>query len=118
MPQHIIDMYLCKDGKTIHNSSEYEWSQDGDNSMNATFRNRDLRLLETVAPPYKVIPSADNTSWEYTSDPKDREFMDIMGITRYTGFGGGNGDELVCCYIERNASLLHQQWRTRFPRSP
>lgn len=25
MPQHIIDMYLCKDGKTIHNSSEYEW---------------------------------------------------------------------------------------------
>ena len=63
MPQHIIDMYLCKDGKTIHNSSEYEWSQDGDNSMNATFRNRDLRLLETVAPPYKVIPSADNTSW-------------------------------------------------------
>lgn len=23
----------------------------GDNSMNATFRNRDLRLLETVAPP-------------------------------------------------------------------
>ena len=92
MPQHIIDMYLCKDGKTIHNSSEYEWSQDGDNSMNATFRNRDLRLLETVAPPYKVIPSADNTSWEYTSDPKDREFMDIMGITRYTGFGGGNGE--------------------------
>jgi len=22
----------------------------------------------------------------------DREFMDIMGITRYTGFGGGNGE--------------------------
>ena len=49
MPQHIIDMYLCKDGKTIHNSSEYEWSQDGDNSMNATFRNRDPTEIEALA---------------------------------------------------------------------
>ena len=98
MPQHIIDMYLCKDGKTIHNSSEYEWSQDGDNSMNATFRNRDLRLLETVAPPYKVIPSADNTSWEYTSHPKDREFMDIMGITQVSGAEMGKPVNIKCSH--------------------
>ena len=80
MPQHIIDMYLCKDGKTIHNSSEYEWSQDGDNSMNATFRNRDPRMYHTIMPPYKVKDGkGDYSTWSYTSDPADREYIDIMG---------------------------------------
>lgn len=92
MPQHIVDMYLCSDGKTISNSPLYQWKQDGDNSMHATFRNRDRRLLETVAPPYRIIPKNSNDSFELTDDPKDREFMDIMGITHYTGYGGGNGE--------------------------
>ena len=92
MPQHIIDMYLCSDGKTISNSPLYQWKQDGDKSMHATFSNRDRRLLETVAPPYRVVPKNSNDSFDFTNDPKDREFMDIMGITHYTGYGGGNGE--------------------------
>ena len=60
--------------------------------MNATFRDRDLRLLETVAPPYKVIPSADNTSWEYTSDPlgcpleiSSKKLQQLNIVYRYHG---------------------------------
>lgn len=89
MPQHIVDMYLCTDGKPISTSTEYEWDKNGDKSMYATFRNRDRRLLETVAPPYKVINNG-NASWDYVEGK--REYMDILGVTTKTGYGGGNGE--------------------------
>lgn len=91
MPQHIVDMYLCQDGKTISNSNLYEWGKK-DKTMYSTFRNRDLRLLETVAPPYKVIRKENDTKWSFTDTPADREYMDILGYTTYTGYGGGNGE--------------------------
>ena len=88
MPQHIIDMYLCADGKPVSTSAQYEWGKT-DKTMYSTFRNRDRRLLETVAPPYEVV-NHKNVSWDYV-DGK-REYMDLLGVTRMTGYGGGNGE--------------------------
>ncbi len=77
LPQHIVDMYLCKDGKTISNSSLYA----GDKTMFATFRNRDPRLYHTCIPPYTVSAvKGDYASWSYTSAAADREYIDIMGV--------------------------------------
>lgn len=79
-----VDSYLCTDGKPISTSSVY----DGDQSMYDQFRNRDRRLYFTVIPPYKVagVNNASTQTWSYTSDPQDREYMDILaGIA-------GNGD--------------------------
>jgi len=76
MPQHIVDLYLCKDGKTIANSSLYE----GDKNMYATFRNRDPRLYHVVIPPYEVQKGGGQfPTWSYTDNPADREYIDIMG---------------------------------------
>ena len=91
MPQHILDMYLCQDGRPTSTSSVYEWGKT-DKTMYSTFRNRDYRLLETVAPPYQVTRQNNSLGWEYTSDPAHREYMDIMGVTEYTGYGGGKGE--------------------------
>jgi len=77
LPQHIVDMYLCKDGKTIANSSLYA----GDKDMFATFRNRDPRLYHTVIPPYNVkATKGDYPIWSFTGVAADREYIDIMGV--------------------------------------
>lgn len=77
LPQHIINMYLCKDGKTVSNSTHYA----GDKDMFATFRNRDPRLYHTCIPPYNVkATKGDYPSWSYTGLPADREYIDIMGV--------------------------------------
>lgn len=110
MPQHILDLYLCSDGKPISTSDKYEWGVT-DKTMNSTFRNRDFRLLETVAPPYKVIPGAGDTSWKNTEDAADKEFMDILGTTTYTGYGGGPGEagkHKVLPLMNWSASILKQ----------
>ena len=110
MPQHILDLYLCSDGKPISTSDKYEWGVT-DKTMNSTFRNRDFRLLETVAPPYKVIPGAGDTSWKNTEDAADKEFMDILGTTTYTGYGGGPGEagkHKVLPLMNWSAAILKQ----------
>lgn len=77
MPQHTVDMYLCKDGKTISNSALY----DGDKNMYATFRNRDPRMYHTIMPPFRVKPQkGDYSSWSFTDKAGDREYIDIMGV--------------------------------------
>lgn len=77
MAKHTVDMYLCKDGKTISNSPLYA----GDKSIYSTFRNRDPRMYHTIMPPYKVIPGkGDYSSWSFTNNPSDREYIDIMGF--------------------------------------
>lgn len=79
MTQEGVDLYLCKDGQSIANSELYE----GDKTPNATFRNRDPRLYHVVMPPYKVVSKQvtkdDPRTWEYTDNPEDREYIDIMG---------------------------------------
>ena len=46
MPQHTVDMYLCKDGKTIYHSPLY----DGDKDIYSTFRNRDPACIIPLCP--------------------------------------------------------------------
>ena len=76
MHQGTVDLYLCKDGKTISHSDQYQ----GDKDIYATFRNRDPRMYHTIMPPYKVKDGkGDYSTWSYTSDPADREYIDIMG---------------------------------------
>lgn len=80
-----IDSYLCTDGLPVKKSAVYE----GDKDVYAQFRNRDRRLYYTVVPPYKVKltgPVATSFEWEYTDDPKDREYIDFMEtISEKTG---------------------------------
>ena len=44
MHQGTVDLYLCKDGKTISHSDQYQ----GDKDIYATFRNRDPRMYHTI----------------------------------------------------------------------
>lgn len=79
LTQQVIDMYLCKDGKSINNSDLYA----GDKDMYATFRNRDPRLYHVVMPPYKVKKmdkGGDFKTWSYTDNEADQEYLKIMGL--------------------------------------
>ena len=83
MNQNTVDLYLMKNGLPIHNP---ESGYYGDQTMYDTFRDRDPRLYHTVIPPYRVeAGGADtpeenpNADWGYTSDPVEREYIDIMG---------------------------------------
>lgn len=82
MHARTIERYLCSDGKPISTSSVY----DGDATMNDEFRNRDLRLLYRVFPPYKVKRiNGNNVDWEFTDNPQDREYIDLMNNLDPTG---------------------------------
>lgn len=75
MHQATVDLYLCKDGKTIYNSAQYA----GDRDMYSTFRKRDPRMYHTIMPPYAVKDGkGDYPSWSYSSNPANREYIDIM----------------------------------------
>lgn len=69
-----VDMYLMKDGKTRWISSTF----GGDQNAYDEFRNRDTRLYFTIPPPYKVKMGKTNMLWEFTDEPKDREYIDLM----------------------------------------
>lgn len=84
MPQHIVDMYLTTNGLPITNANNTLYQ--GDDTPYKTFRNRDPRMYQTIMPPYKVIednspkdPSQGGRTWRYTTNPADREYIDIMG---------------------------------------
>ncbi|GAB3651702.1 RagB/SusD family nutrient uptake outer membrane protein [Echinicola sediminis] len=69
------DSYLMKDGQTRWNSPLFETDRD----PYAEFRNRDLRMLYTITPPFRVKPVPGNRlAWEYSDDAKDREYIDFM----------------------------------------
>lgn len=55
----MVDMYLCKDGKTIGRSSLFK----GDKSIFLECRNRDPRLLMTIVPPYFDTKSAKDVTY-------------------------------------------------------
>ena len=72
-----VDSYLCTDGRPVKTSTVYE----GDQDIYAQFRHRDRRLYYTVVPPYRVEltgPLATSFTWEYTDNPRDREYIDFM----------------------------------------
>ena len=72
--KRLVENYLCTDGKPVSTSKVYK----GDNTVYDEFENRDYRLYYTICPPYEVKLSSDRTSWEYTDNPQDRKFMDLM----------------------------------------
>ncbi|MDY5240025.1 RagB/SusD family nutrient uptake outer membrane protein [Bacteroides helcogenes] len=77
MNQNTVDMYLMKNGKPIMNDAS---GYHGNKDMYAAFRDRDPRLYHTVIPPYKVKSGkGDYTTWSYTANAADREYIDIMG---------------------------------------
>lgn len=69
------DQYLCLDGQTIHTSPLF----DGDQDPYDEFRNRDHRFYFNTPPPFRVDTGGKNQlTWEYDSDPKSREYIDLM----------------------------------------
>lgn len=70
-----VDQYLCLDGETIHTSDLFDGEQDAYDE----FRNRDHRLYFNTPPPFRVYTGGQNQlTWEYDSDPKSREYIDLM----------------------------------------
>ena len=69
-----IDMFLCKDGKTIWNSDLYQ----GDKNPYAEFKNRDTRILVMTPPPYKVNGDGTVDKWTHTGDPVHQEWFAEM----------------------------------------
>jgi len=69
-----VDLYLLKDGQTRYTSPMF----DGDTDPYKEFRNRDTRLYFTVPPPYKTIVNHPSYTWAHTTNPADREYIDLM----------------------------------------
>lgn len=69
-----VESFLCTDGRPISTSTVYA----GDKTMYNAFRNRDKRLYYTVVPPYKVVVTSAPSSWAYTSNPADAEYINLM----------------------------------------
>lgn len=105
MPQLTVDMYLCQDGKPISTSNVYEWGKK-DKSIYSTFRNRDLRLLETVAPPYKLSESSSTSTWDYPDDPAYREYIDLMGPNMVIGNPGEAGKHKVLPLVQWSGTIV------------
>jgi len=89
LSQDMVDMYLTKNGLPIKNAENTQYEGDS-HDIYDVFRNRDPRLYHTVTPPYKVkkagltandvYPAGSTKKWAYdTSDPKYREYIDLMG---------------------------------------
>ena len=89
LSQDMVDMYLTKNGLPIRNAENTQYEGDS-HDIYDVFRNRDPRLYHTVTPPYKVkksgitaedpLPEGSTGKWAYnTSDPKYREYIDLMG---------------------------------------
>ena len=77
MHQGTVDLYLCKDGKTISNSELYA----GDKDIYSTFRNRDPRMYHTIMPPYKVVDGkAQSNPVQVTRVNGGREFIVDEGL--------------------------------------
>ncbi|MCD7937019.1 MAG: RagB/SusD family nutrient uptake outer membrane protein [Tannerellaceae bacterium] len=78
-----VAAYLCQDGKPIYTSDLFEGDKTtGDADVYTEFRHRDHRLYYNVCPPYKInTPGATATDpalIEYTDDPRDIEYIELM----------------------------------------
>ena len=105
MPQLTVDMYLCQDGKPIATSDVYEWGKK-DKSIYSVFRNRDHRLLETVAPPYRLSSTSNASHWDYPEDPAYREYIDIMGPNMVIGNPGEPGKHKVLPLVQWSGTIV------------
>ena len=105
MPQLTVDMYLCSDGKPISTSEKYEWGKK-DKSIYSVFRNRDQRLLESVAPPYQLSSTSTPNSWDYPENEQYREYLDLMGVTKVISNPGEPGKHKVLPLMNWSASIV------------
>ncbi len=75
LTRRAIDLYLLKDGKTRWKSPLF----DGDKNPYDEFRNRDLRMLYSTVPPFRVTRLAESRfTWAYNPNPQNREYIDLM----------------------------------------
>ncbi len=102
MPKSTVDMYLCQDGKTITSSALYA----GDKTPYTTFRNRDLRMLLTVVPPYQLSKTSSTAAWDYPEDATYREYLDLMGTTKVIANPGEAGKNKVFPLMNWSASIV------------
>ncbi len=102
MPKRTVDMYLCQDGKPVTGSALYA----GDKTPYTTYRNRDLRMLETIAPPYQLSANSTVSSWDYPADPTYREYLDLMGTTKVIANPGEAGKHKVMPLMNWSASIV------------
>ncbi len=102
LPQSTVDLYLCQDGKTISNSSLYA----GYKTPYQTFRNRDMRMLQTITPPYQLSANSSTSSWDYPADPTYREYLDLMGTTKVIANPGEAGKNKVLPLMNWSASIV------------
>lgn len=83
VPKSAVESFLCTDGRPISTSTVYR----GDDSMYASFKNRDRRLYFTVTPPYSVkfinksitaqASNSDNL-WAFDAFPQHGAFVRLM----------------------------------------
>ncbi|MCX6299353.1 MAG: RagB/SusD family nutrient uptake outer membrane protein [Bacteroidetes bacterium] len=83
VPKSAVESFLCTDGRPISTSTVYQ----GDDSMYASFKNRDRRLYFTVTPPYSVkfinksitaqASNSDNL-WAFDAIPQHGAFVRLM----------------------------------------
>lgn len=77
MHKATVELYLTKNGLPIKNAANTQYW--GDKTMYDEFRDRDFRLLCRVTPPYRVTGAGNSQGiWGYTTDPKEREYIDYM----------------------------------------
>ena len=105
MPQLTVDLYLCQDGKPVSTSTVYEWGKK-DKSVYSVFRNRDHRLLETVAPPYSLSSKSSASAWDYPENDAFREYIDIMGPNMVIGNPGEAGKHKVLPLVQWSGTIV------------
>lgn len=102
LPQSTVDMYLCQDGKTITRSTQYA----GYKTPYTTFRNRDMRMLQTIVPPYQLSANSSTSTWDFPADPTYREYLDLMGTTKVIANPGEAGKNKVFPLMNWSASIV------------
>lgn len=105
MPQLTVDLYLCQDGRPVSTSTVYEWGKK-DKSVYSVFRNRDHRLLETVAPPYSLSSKSSASAWDYPENAAFREYIDIMGPNMVIGNPGEAGKHKVLPLVQWSGTIV------------
>lgn len=105
MPQLTVDLYLCQDGKPVSTSAVYEWGKK-DKSVYSIFRNRDHRLLETVAPPYSLSSKSSASAWDYPENAAYREYIDIMGPNMVIDNPGEAGKHKVLPLVQWSGTIV------------
>ena len=75
-----VDMYLMTDGQTRWTSPLFQGEYG-----HKEFKNRDIRLYCSTPMPYKVIAPGTATTFTYTGNAEDREYLDYFNSLALSG---------------------------------